>query len=783
MSLTLKFQLEFKSDYHIGAGYGLGTGIDSAIFRDADGVPGIRGTVLTGLLRDGLWQLLETKPFAAWREKTCKQGGNASSSQDYCGQYQQTDGVELCPICLIFGTPRAHKHWFVRSARPADKTIITIGEQNAKRQVVQRARINPRTRRAEDGKLFSQESGSQKEVFEFAIYCAADDDSTLDEAALLVAAARNVRELGRGRNRGYGECRFNLVELSGIDQLDDWQTYLLTERLPQQWFNGNQPHPRTPANKPPELARNIQPDAPLRVRLILRTDEPVLISQKAEAGNQFESKGWISGQTLRGALAWRAARNYEWNPTDPNYGIFVDTFLQGRVQYPDLYPAALVENKRLQTAIPAPRDLLTCKVAPGLKGHGVWFSTLGEEHEKCSFHFENSEEDKTYERTCDSPLKSVTQLLVLDNDRWQQTGEYTLETKSSTEMHIAIDPQTRRVKEGQLYGYVTLDAGQYFVGELLCKNAADWELLQDLADLKEKEALTLRIGKANRRGYGKVTAWFGAIDQKEPHPWRVVHLNERVTVGSLEMIFTLLTDTIIQDPWGRYSAGFDLDWLKGIFGENLKEIECPRARMGELDGFNSHLKLPRWRDLALLAGSTVKLIFHQPVDLQTLEDLEQNGIGLRRNEGFGQVVFNHPVYKHCEKLSYRLKLEKTMRLARVTAEPALKNYSVTLDKQKWGKCRNPRFTGVARWLHGHQGQSAADLKAMLDGFGDPDEGLKETIGDYGDRSKPNKLVGTDGLKLIEKMLHEAAELDPGDQTKAIQLLAGKVAAAADMDRS
>jgi len=55
MSLKLKFKLQLQSDYHISAGHGLGAGIDSALQRDADGAPVIRGTTLNGLLRDGLW--------------------------------------------------------------------------------------------------------------------------------------------------------------------------------------------------------------------------------------------------------------------------------------------------------------------------------------------------------------------------------------------------------------------------------------------------------------------------------------------------------------------------------------------------------------------------------------------------------------------------------------------------------------------------------------------------------------------------------------------------------
>lgn len=56
--MKLEFSLTLNSDYHIGAGYGIGTQVDSALLRDADGVPVLRGSTVEGLLRDGLWRLL-----------------------------------------------------------------------------------------------------------------------------------------------------------------------------------------------------------------------------------------------------------------------------------------------------------------------------------------------------------------------------------------------------------------------------------------------------------------------------------------------------------------------------------------------------------------------------------------------------------------------------------------------------------------------------------------------------------------------------------------------------
>jgi len=82
------------------------------------------------------------------------------------------------------------------------------------------------------------------------------------------------------------------------------------------------------------------------------------------------------------------------------------------------------------------------------------------------------------------------------------------------------------------------------------------------------------------------------------------------------------------------------------------EVELIRgfAKTREIDGFHNYLGLPRWRDRALIAGSAagIQIIddkFSNDDIVKKLEELEMTGIGLRRHEGFGQIVINHPVYE------------------------------------------------------------------------------------------------------------------------------------------
>ncbi len=772
MSLKLTFNITLKSDYHISAGHGQGALIDSALLRDGDGVPVIRGTTLTGLLRDGLWRLLQTKPL---EEKAHDLHGD----ERYCGQYATESDYDLCPLCRLFGTPRRPKEWRISSARLETMQKPVRGKHQPERQTVARARISPRTRRAEPRKLFSQEEGDSRWTFQFTITWPTDNTGNLDEAALLTAAARNVRQLGRSRRRGQGECLFTLIEVEGADAItpaetdvgeDDWQTPLL-ERFAMRWIDGK---PASPSKPSASLTMADEPsgDAPVRVRLFVRTDEPLLIAKRAEAGNQFDSLSVITGQVIRGALAWRAARRYDLSDRQSEtYTAFVLTFLRDDVLFPDLYPAEFVASA-LRPTISAPRDLLTCKVG-GFK-HGFWFATEEETPEKCD---------------CGSALTEVRDFVTLSEYTWPHDSLYD-KLERSNEMHIRIDQEKGRVSEGDLFGYVALDVGQYFVGDLICTDDVAWKRLQALSQIEPDQPFVLRFGKARRRGYGKVTAWFQVnLDQDEREDvWIRRPLKERVDGEQRDLRLTLLTDTIITDRWGRFATGFESGWLSEVLGQNVEIISAADGAH-PVDGFDANLGLPRWRDVALSAGSTVRIQLSNTPDLDHLRQLEQQGIGLRRNEGFGRVAFNHPVYSDCQGITSNLELPEALKLESTSVsdeEHFREEWIRILKNQPWSKkCKDQRFTAVARMLHTHAEELPPDLRAQLASLEElPDEAIELLGGEkeYGKRHtlKPeaDQLANHAGIKLVGQMLTELEKLEEYCRfwPLGIQMLAERIAA-------
>lgn len=802
MSIRLEFDIEFKSDFHIGAGHGLGLQVDSALLRDPDNVPVIRGTVLTGLLRESLMNLFELDPFSGSRR--CEASGlKTDRDHAFCGQFAPDEAD--CPVCAIFGSPRRMKHWHISSARPADLVAPQMRSQDWRAgetaaQVATRVRVNPKTRRAEDNKLFSREEGDGSLRFRFVAECLRDDETAWQEAEWLLAAARMLRNLGAGKRRGYGECEIHLVDRAQeANLLDRFEKRLIDEpvgALPV----GTQTAV-TPLTLPPNPGEHTY-----RLRVLLRTDEPLLIARRAEAGNQFETMESIPGSVLRGALAWRLARQAGSRLDDCNsveYQNFAAFFFHNAVRFSALLPVERNTRDQGYVALPAPRDLLTCELHPGFdgksrdEGHGVWSLLRGDDRSECPICA--IADDASDRQPAAVKLESVSGYVSL-----LRGGRSKFKPKQTSEMHIRLDPESGRVRSGDLFGYVSLEPGQHFVGEITCTNETVWQALQQMAGLEPQGKVNnLRLGKAARRGHGKASVVFQTAKQS---PWQAPGMAERVKSVD-EVVMLLPSDAIVADPWGRYLRGFDADWITRELGlPEACTVTIDTDGAGEdisfsvvrpVDAFNAKLGLPRARDIALAAGSCVRLSF-AGIELaelvKILEIAENQGIGLRRDEGFGRVAFNHPVHDKnlstwsasALDLSPLVLGDNTQRVNPATALiQFMLDWMKKLDdefKSGASKFSDERFEAVARLLHVSRKASADDVKQELDRMGKMEELLPQTLKG---RDKKNffETDGENGMKAIKRLVGEmATQLEqqglaenPQAWRIALQMLAARIA--------
>jgi CRISPR-associated protein Csx10 len=186
---------------------------------------------------------------------------------------------------------------------------------------------------------------------------------------------------------------------------------------------------------------------------------------------------------------------------------------------------------------------------------------------------------------------------------------------------------------GAVYRYDALAAGQTFQAAIICDNDADeptlLKLLQDLTDGH------VTLGGSRSGGYGRAS--ISQIDNEGAD--RHAAEDEEDTPED-KLIVTLQSDVLLRDERGQFAVDPELlrRALTRHLGVELK-LEDAFLRTEVVGGFNRKWGLPLPQTLAVRMGSV--LVFKDPDCVSTLLDkLEIRGIGERRAEGFGRIVFN-----------------------------------------------------------------------------------------------------------------------------------------------
>ena len=237
-------------------------------------------------------------------------------------------------------------------------------------------------------------------------------------------------------------------------------------------------------------------------------------------------------------------------------------------------------------------------------------------------------------------------------------------TKNTT-LHIDRHSATNRIsgssQDGGVFTYEAIESGTEFIGYI----AGSGNIVDKFAAEIRKYNEIAYIGRSHQTQYGRCLVSVG----------KVLDI-PRIHVGGKTISLRLETPLVTPTP--VVDAKYTLKNMLAFLGDDI-EVKDIYGGQEELHGFNSAWGYKNPAQYALAAGTVFKILRYDGWDEETLTRICYDGIGVRREEGFGQLrIWNTDnVIKPLEKggikenSNYTVTNPEVQRIAKIIIEKRL----------------------------------------------------------------------------------------------------------------
>ncbi|MFN3531846.1 MAG: hypothetical protein ACK41Q_04930 [Candidatus Brocadia sp.] len=212
---------------------------------------------------------------------------------------------------------------------------------------------------------------------------------------------------------------------------------------------------------------------------------------------------------------------------------------------------------------------------------------------------------------------------------------YRQQVKKSLNFHHQREPETGTVKNGLIFNYESMDAHQTFEGNLLGSRGALKEVLALFPN-----AQTAYIGRSRNAQYGKIRFEFISKEPEEFVSEIDAHAINTLEIEDGEISLTLLSNTLIYNDNGLSTTEVtELEkLLRKSLGNNVT-VKKAFVKTDEVENFVSVWRLRRPSETCFKASSCFLLKGVTREHIPKIKELQKDGIGERRGEGFGRIAF------------------------------------------------------------------------------------------------------------------------------------------------
>jgi len=353
----------------------------------------------------------------------------------------------------------------------------------------------------------------------------------------------------------------------------------------------------------------------------LYLEQPLLATQLAGDPNSSVSFPYVPGGLLRGMLVQRYCEKYGLSEKSDllAHGACSALFFDGNVRYLHAYP---LEQDTRQRLLPTPLSLLQPKKAE-LANNATIYDTSHPDF--------TAARRREIEELTEDQLKPVKQPFC-----WPKEAALALYKLAPNRIatHVQRDRKRGRAtgEQGTVFRYESLAEGQWFGGAIVADDAVEISELLKLLNRSEQAWL----GRSRSANYGRVS--IHAVT--EMSSWREIG-GSIAQVSGPRARLTLLSDTLLRDQNGQPATAVTAKLLQAYLGLPVT-LDSAHTIVDtvQVGGYNRAWRLPLPQTIALKAGSVIAFAPANPLTVASVAELEAQGLGERRVEGFGRVAFD-----------------------------------------------------------------------------------------------------------------------------------------------
>jgi len=490
--------------------------------------------------------------------------------------------------------------------------------------------VEHKTKRAKDNSLHNIEFASRGIVFSGKINFLIKDDNEAEKIEeFLKKGLKNLKWWGGYRRRGFGKIKIKLIKK-----------------------NEQKYHEKKEDEK----------DITTRLSLILELKEDVTIAGKASAGNIIETLDYIPATSILGMARFVLMSTQEdvFDYLDDskikvsNFYPIPDNYKENEMHNAFIAPVPLSLRQNKATEIEFGKDFEN-KNIPHWALKTKEKKTFAEMVRQDSLIDNNSaSQDDGSDKSFSggyiyTPFKSLDKKNILSNSIYTK-----VKTELSMRNHIDNKMQSSK-KTGGLFSQEKIKKGTKFKGEVIFKDINDAENFKTHFDNYLSGKRTFHVGRG-----GKPVKVIGYKFLNLSNLPVKTHSNafpideNKYDIKKNQFTITFISDVILFDNDLNRVKSLNADILANKLGISKEELtlksKVDASRI--IQNYNGLSGLRRFSDIAIKKGSSYhfKYIGNEDIN-EKLEELEKNGLGLRKFEGFGDIKVNYPIHFDVFKLS------------------------------------------------------------------------------------------------------------------------------------